>query len=164
MLRTGYFLTNVFCLILLVLLPSTANTPFTCFFIGLYLLSTFSFYLVQGSEPGYLDYENCRSLDSYMENEETCEDLTSITNHATLQYKGSFEYKKIGSVEFSQMSTCKVCKLNCPIRSNHCKYCKKCVATFDHHCFVIGTCIGERNHCSMTDINLTRSISHSSNS
>ena len=48
----------------------------------------------------------------------------------------------------SSIVKCEYCNLNCPIRSHHCKDCDKCVATFDHHCYVIGTCIGERNHCS----------------
>lgn len=34
-----------------------------------------------------------------------------------------------------------------PLRTHYCKVCKLHVATFDHHCGVLGTCIGERNHC-----------------
>lgn len=34
-----------------------------------------------------------------------------------------------------------------PLRSHYCRVCERRVATYDHHCFVIGTCIGEKNHC-----------------
>lgn len=34
-----------------------------------------------------------------------------------------------------------------PLRAQHCKFCARCVAKFDHHCFVLGTCVGEKNHC-----------------
>lgn len=37
--------------------------------------------------------------------------------------------------------------LDQPLRSKYCRTCRARVCTFDHHCFIIGTCIGEKNHC-----------------
>ena len=45
-----------------------------------------------------------------------------------------------------------------PLRSKFCKHCQARVCTYDHHCFMIGTCIGERNHCRFWWLLMTTSI------
>lgn len=45
-----------------------------------------------------------------------------------------------------------------PLRSKFCRTCQARVCTYDHHCFVIGTCIGERNHCRFWWLLLTTTI------
>ncbi|CAM9597125.1 unnamed protein product [Ectocarpus sp. 12 AP-2014] len=53
-----------------------------------------------------------------------------------------------GSLTRPDFVRCPRCQdMKVPLRSHHCRECERCVATFDHHCNVIGTCIGERNHC-----------------
>lgn len=34
-----------------------------------------------------------------------------------------------------------------PLRAKYCRHSKKIVAKYDHYCAIIGTCIGEKNHC-----------------
>lgn len=87
------------------------------------LLAAASFYVLQGSDPGYLTSKEVEAelLETMM-----CSDDGYIPNRQT---------------------KCAVCDVPKICRSHHCKHCNKCVATYDHHCVMLGTCIGERNHC-----------------
>lgn len=42
---------------------------------------------------------------------------------------------------------CSTCQVRLPLRGKHCKECSRCIRRYDHHCALMGTCIGERNHC-----------------
>ncbi|OQS04332.1 palmitoyltransferase ZDHHC12 [Thraustotheca clavata] len=130
-------------------------------------ISTLSFYLVQGSDPGYITEDIVLSMDT-----EGGGFLTEDDEDDEAQQRKEIEYRKrkielmeqalaTSEVERTEasdsnitepneaatsMEFCSVCSLQPPLRAYHCSYCNKCVATFDHHCFFIGTCIGERNH------------------
>lgn len=86
------------------------------------LLCVFTFLILQGSNPGYL---NTKDLE---------EDVSNLVNNDINFIDDDFIY-------------CSKCVSRRPLRSHHCHYCDQCVATYDHHCKVIGTCIGEGNHC-----------------
>jgi hypothetical protein len=138
--------------------------------------SSITFYLLQGSNPGYLTEEIMRRAIIQHEPIQEKDDEKEISTIETIQAQ-KYSQKRIeilqkaltklqselevGNVSTSTIDTndekatlveneeqdfCAECEIFPPLRSNHCKFCNKCVATFDHHCFVLGTCIGERNH------------------
>ena len=79
-----------------------------------------SFYLLAGSDPGYINNDFDDDEEEFIPN------------------KGDI---------ISQQEGCIYCQVKRrPLRSHHCKICNRCVATFDHHCIFLGTCIGEKNH------------------
>jgi len=52
-----------------------------------------------------------------------------------------------GQVVQAPQVYCEDCELLMPARAKHCRHCNMCVSMYDHHCGIIGTCVGERNHC-----------------
>jgi hypothetical protein len=92
-------------------------------FLTFYVITTLSFYILQGSSPGVVAADWDVPL-------------------TAMSASGS------GSTEGPGDSVaCARCDAPAPARSHHCRQCDVCVHKFDHHCNVIGTCIGERNHC-----------------
>jgi len=96
----------------------------------LFVCSTASFLLLQGSDPGYLSSEK--------------RELFPPVNASIQEEEANYSEDDLDS----GARKCLVCNIpRTPRRSHHCKQCNKCVATFDHHCVFLNTCIGERNHC-----------------
>ena len=91
-----------------------------------------SYFAIQGSAPGYVE----ELLESNTSTESDVEDQQSLV-----------KFKEGSKLFRADTRRCSLCDMQVPLRSYHCKECKHCVHKFDHHCSVIGTCIGERNHC-----------------
>jgi len=171
--RVGYLIINILCLALTVVAAeiSLLEAFFSwSYFWVIYCISTISFYLLQGSNPGYLDqnYSDSKlwiNKDNYLLNDNRNFDDSSINDRfADDEYKFerksqevdyntnnqdeiNINYNYISEEDQINALKCHRCDMITPLRSHHCKDCDKCVATFDHHCHVIGTCIGERNQC-----------------
>lgn len=136
--RVGYALINLASLSAVLIFASLILHKI--FFVIMYIASSISFYLLQGSSPGYVEDESSVH-DTNIEDEYKAEEggRDSVVQDS-------------GSVSALLSSTagevrCNRCHVAAPERSHHCSQCHRCVHRFDHHCKVIGTCIGERNHC-----------------
>ena len=148
--KLGYLTVN-FTFVALILLSEQVDfvksfTSFPFLWISEFT-SIVSFFLVQGSDPGYLNSYNTydfgvRTVESKFDNLEYKESKDTIID----SHESSFE-ESLNENELQNFLNCPKCDLTVPIRSHHCRDCDRCVATFDHHCHVIGTCIGEKNHC-----------------
>jgi palmitoyltransferase len=125
--------------------------------VGLYVLALLSFYILQGSDPGYLTKEICESDEEDSQSNKNSLAMNNTCNGNALQrsivIKDDNEMKLDQecllerSFHKSKDIYCETCSMIRTIRAHHCKICNRCVATFDHHCIVIDTCIGERNVC-----------------
>lgn len=117
-----------------------------------YILLLINFYILHGSDPGYLTTDVLEQLDPEIDSES--EKFLSIKTRQLddpLVHENDdvddHNPEEDNFYRSTRRKHCEVCNLSPPLRSHHCKICKKCVATFDHHCLFVGTCIGERNHC-----------------
>ena len=86
-------------------------------------------------------------VDMEAEEDHNLDPLDSITTTAEPTTTTSDAVPPTNSLAPTRRPFCEKCGFAPPLRSHHCKICDKHVAMFDHHCDVIGTCIGERNHC-----------------
>ena len=112
---------------------------FNIWAISLYLITISSFFVLQGSDPGYLDEKACaRAANISLQEESLLSDEENFSGE-----DGNLDRGK----NFLNARECRFCCFLVPLRSHHCKYCNKCVGTFDHHCHILGTCIGEKNNC-----------------
>lgn len=133
--QVGYAVLNAASIGALIWCATTINT---FLFSILHVLCTMSFFLLQGSDPGYVDFASAAAQ---------VESRVSDDGDAFAIDIGD------GSAMVGLLSPtagrlkCSRCQQEAPERSHHCKICDRCVHKFDHHCRIIGTCIGERNHC-----------------
>lgn len=134
-----------------------------------YVAVLISFFVVQGSDPGYLNGEIMEWVGSQdglshhgnvtSEQNANCDiEMAALTNSLV---HSSHDVKQDMTIETTiendenvskiwrhpRRKFCETCGFSPPLRSHHCRICNRCVATFDHHCTFINTCIGERNHC-----------------
>lgn len=94
-----------------------------------------SFFVLHGSDPGWLTPAVMEKIDDGVAAEQDKDDIT--TSATSLPSSNNPRRRE----------WCRVCRLAPPLRAHHCRHCRRCVATFDHHCEFVGTCIGERNRC-----------------
>ena len=130
-----------------------------------------SFFLVQNSDPGYLNgeimewvgsqdglsYHGEEILKQNSNRDIEMASLTSSLVNSNDDVKQEFTDEITECEEevdngsniwrHPRRKICRTCGFSPPLRSHHCRICNRCVATFDHHCTFINTCIGERNHC-----------------
>lgn len=133
--RAGYMIINSFCFWSTILY---ARQPLPNFIVLLlsYFVVTMSFFVVQASNPGYLD-ESILIADEEM----------SIDQLKNKNIDEETKENEDDQLCPNNLLFCRRCDILVPLRSHHCRECNRCVSTFDHHCPVIGTCIGERNQC-----------------
>jgi DHHC palmitoyltransferase len=127
------------------------------------LLAIASFFMVSGSDPGYLSAEILENLEDndqqgLLENKDDHDATQCEEEHVGLRSTAGSERNSPTHIidngindtplfQGTRRRFCTTCQLAPPLRAHHCKECNRCVATFDHHCHFLGTCIGERNHC-----------------
>lgn len=114
------------------------SIPNITILISSYCALTISFFVIQASDPGYL---NQSSVEASFLGAELPSQLTDQTSD------DEFREMEDDRRYPNNLMFCRRCDFSVPIRSHHCRECNRCVSTFDHHCPVIGTCIGERNQC-----------------
>ena len=122
--RLGYAGLNISSLI--AVLKFGTQQKHLVIFLVFYLVTTLSFFIVQGSDPGYVGQEG--------ESQDNCNNFSE-------------SLEEVDPLVSSSNPHCSKCLYAAPERSHHCRTCNRCVHKFDHHCHVIGTCVGERNHC-----------------
>lgn len=130
--RIGYFVLNTSSLGAVLYFGSNLSVLFAV----IYAAATVSFYILQGSNPGFVEQE-C-----------LIEAANDLQIYAPSPNSNGGEASAAHPISaYSERDVCERCQLDTPLRSHHCRLCNRCVHRFDHHCGVIGTCIGERNHC-----------------
>lgn len=121
----------------------------------LYIACLLSYFLLQGSDPGYVgnqkvDIESGDIRDTMIDDEQDHTVIQPLVQEETKSRKkgiSSPPSDKSPTVDENGLDFCSYCEHWKPIRTHHCRACNRCVATFDHHCHFMQTCIGERNHC-----------------
>ncbi len=88
------------------------------------IITTYSFFNVVTSSPGYENVNNKISRNEY-------ENLNPVVKIKNSIFK---------------LKYCETCKIVRHLRSFHCKYCNKCILRQDHHCPYVNNCIGKYNH------------------
>ena len=161
-------------------------SQFVQFFIMLGL-SWFSYVLIQGSNPGFVNKDVLRRAGfdpdtGRSTNEDDVEDTVSLTASSTemkleVEMTNMTASKKSSSSKMTETETIGLLDYDMeggseleddeeeqrledqvraeykegishlPLRCRWCKRNEKYVAKYDHYCIVLGTCIGERNHC-----------------
>jgi hypothetical protein len=131
-----------------------------------------TFYMLQGSNPGYLGPHNCKPVDDDVK-EDSDPEMTTIDLHdegdsRTSELRNSSSSLMHASEEdinidlsdpalsqaedehipmVTELPPCEICGIHPPLRSHHCRFVDRCVAGYDHFCILTGTCVGERNIC-----------------
>ena len=161
-------------------------SQFVQFFIMLGF-SWFSYVLIQGSNPGFVNKDILRRAGfdpdtGRSTNDDDVEDTVSLTASSTemkleVEMTNMTASKKSSSSKMSETETIGLLDYDMeggseleddeeeqrledqvraeykegishlPLRCRWCKRNEKYVAKYDHYCIVLGTCIGERNHC-----------------
>ncbi|XWS42205.1 hypothetical protein CRYUN_Cryun17cG0148100 [Craigia yunnanensis] len=150
------------------LIEKTKKEPwYTALYLLLFFATLFQYFITSGSSPGYV-------LDAMRAVNET-NVIHTKSSMASKQPASSKNGSLIVTVEGSQAvrnfqgsnptswtklvmdmyppgtsirtCTCSYCNVEQPPRAKHCYDCDKCVLQFDHHCVLLGTCIGQGNHC-----------------